>query len=197
VARGGAAAVPVLGAAVEAAVGEDPGGLVAEYGALRDEPPSRELGRQLGELIVTLLQEAGIDAAVRDRDQEPLLVVFRHEGRPYVMGIPCAAESDGPAAEEFAQAVHRSAAGASVILLSVTGFTTQAAGAASGGTVLWDRTHLEAVVCGLVTLPGLLEASSSAAFFGNTAYQRLDRLLASPDAAAPARMATPDRLPPP
>lgn len=66
--------------------------------------------------------------------------------------------------------------------------------------VLRDQAHPEAIVCGLVTLPDLLdllEASSSAAFFSNTPYQTLARLLADPDGGPPARMATPDRLPPP
>jgi hypothetical protein len=180
---------------VELAVGEGPGGLVAEYGALRETAPSQERTRQLADLIVRLLQESGIAAAARVQD--PSLVMFRHEGRPYVMGVTWTGDANRPTAEEFANAVRRAASGASVVLLSMTGFVGRIASAGPGGMVLWDQAHLEAAVCGLVTLPGLLEASSSAAFFGNTPYQTLGRLLAGPDDGPPARMAPPDQLPPP
>lgn len=119
-----------LGAGVEPEVGEDPGGLLAEYGALREEPPSREHTRRLADLIAGLLQELGIEAAVRD--QQPLLVVFRHEGRPFVIGVAWAGEADRPTGGQFAEAVLQYAAGASVILLSMTGFTGDAIGTASG-----------------------------------------------------------------
>jgi len=193
--RGGVAAVLALGARVESAVGDGPGALIAVYGALREESPSPERTRQLADLIVTLLLEAGIEAAVRV--QEPLLVVFRQDGRPFVMGVAWPGDADGPAGEEFAEAVRRSAAGASVVLVSVTGFAGQVGGAGSGAAVLWDRTHLEAVMCGLINLPDLLEASSSAAFFSGTPYHTLAGLLTGPDDGPPARMTTPDQLPPP
>jgi hypothetical protein len=57
--------------------------------------------------------------------------------------------------------VRRSAAGAWVVLLSMSGFAGQVTGADTA--VLWDRSHLKAAVCGLVT-PQELEASSRALF---------------------------------
>jgi hypothetical protein len=193
VARGGAAAALILGADVEPAADEDPGALVAQYGALREEQPSGERTRRLGGLIARLLRESGADAAVREGD--PVLVAFRHEGRPFVMGVSW--EGDGAAqVGVLAEALRESAAGAQAVLLSMSGFAGQVAGGSSGA-VLWDRSHLEAAVCGLATLPGLLEASSRALFFNGAAHEPLVRLLAIPADDAPAGMGTPDLLPPP
>ena len=105
--RGGVAAVLVLGARVESAVGKGPGALVAVYGALREEPSSRGRTRQLGDLIVTLLRESGIEAMVRD--QEPLVVMFRHEGRPHLMNVSWAGEANGWSGEELVATVSPSA----------------------------------------------------------------------------------------
>jgi hypothetical protein len=114
------------------------------------------------------------------------------------MGVAWAGEAaGGQAADEFARAVRQTAPAASVILLSMSGFTKPVTGTDSGRTLLWDRTQLEAVVCGLVTLPDLLEASISAAFVGSVPYETLARLLAGSDRDACAGMATPDRLPSP
>ena len=121
----------MLGGGVVPAVGEGPGALVAEYGALREHPPSRERTGRLGDVIAGLLRKAGADAAVRDED--PPVVVFRHGGDPYVMGVAW----DGVAGEEFARAVRRSAAGAPVVLLSMAGFAGQVAGADFGRTIMW------------------------------------------------------------
>jgi Protein kinase domain len=181
------------GADVESAADEDPGALVAEYGALREEQPSQERTRGLGELVVRLLRECGAEAAVRDGD--PLLVAFRYEGRPFVMGI--AWEGHKAQAGVLAEAVRESAAGAQAVLLSMSGFAGQVARAGPGTAVLWDRSHLEAAVCGLVTLPGLLEASSRVLFFNGSAYETLARLLVIPDDGVPAGMGAPDLLPPP
>ena len=89
------------------------------------------------------------------------------------------------------------AAGVPVVVLSMSGFDGQGGEAGPRGAVLWDRSHLEALVCGLVTLPYLLEAGTSALFLSGVAHQTLAQLLASPGNGPPARMATPDLLPPP
>ena len=177
------------------AVSEGPGALVAEYGALREQPPSPERTRQLGEMLVGLLRDSGTDATVRGAD--PQVVVFRHDGSPYVMGLAW----DGEAGNEFAMAVRQFAAGAPVVLLSMAGFAGQSAGRVTGTdlgrTIMWDRTHAEAAVCGLVTLPDLLDASRRDALFSSSPYATLAQLLAEQGGDAPARMMTPDRLAPP
>ena len=194
--RGGEAAALATGARVEPAVGEGPGALIADYRALREETPSRERTQRLGDLLVRLLRASGIEAALRD--QEPLVVVFRHDGQQFAMGVAWASEAaGGQAADEFARAVRQAASAASVVLLSMSGFTGQVTGTDSSRTLLWDWTHLEAVVCGLVTLPGLLEASISAAFVGSVPYETLAGLLADSAQDACAGMVTPDRLPSP
>ena len=130
------------------------------------------------------------------QDGDPMLVRFRLDGRPFVMVVSWppagAAQTAG-----LVEAVRGLAAGVPVVVLSMSGFDGQAAGAGPDGAVLWDRSHLEALVCGLITLPHLLEVSTSALFLSGTAYQTLAQLLAGPADAPPAEMATPDRLPPP
>ena len=145
------------------------------------EQPSEERTRRLGEVIVQLLRESGAEAAARDGD--PLLVVFRHGGRPFVMGLSGEGAARGA---EFAEAVHSKAAGASVLLLSMSGFAGQVTGAGPGGVLLWDRSHLGAAMCGLVTLPDLAEASSRALSFHGAAYETLAGLLAVPAGGRPA-----------
>jgi hypothetical protein len=90
---------------------------------------------------------------------------------------------------EFAPTVRQSAAGAPVVLLSMAGFAGQSAGQVTGTdfgrTIMWDRTHLEAAVCGLVTLPELLDASRRAALFDSSPYATLAQLLADPGGDPP------------
>ena len=52
-------------------------------------------------------------------------------------------------------------------------------------------------MCGLVTVQDLLEASRRTALFTSIPYPSLAQLLAGPDDPPPARMMTPDLLPPP
>jgi hypothetical protein len=146
------------------------------------------------------MRESGIEAAFRNQD--PPIVAFRHGGQQFMMGLAWADEvGNWQAADEFARSVRQAAYGGTVVLLSMPGFTPNAAGAAAvadpSRTLMWDRTHLEAVLCGLVALPDLLEASIGAAFFDNMPYATLARLLTGSGEADRAGMATPDRLPPP
>ena len=179
---------------MEPGSGERPGGLGAEYGALRELTPSAGRTRQLGGLIAGLLRDSGTEAAVRDGD--PPVVVFLHDGGAVALGLTWQAE----VGEEFEQAVRQAAPGASVVLLSMGGFAGQLpdrAAPGSGGTIRWDHTHLEALVCGLVTVLDLLEASRRTALFNSIPYPSLTQLLAGPEVPPPARMMTPDLLPPP
>ena len=54
-----------LGGGVEPAVSEGPGVLVAEFGALREQPPSRERTRRLGEVIAGPAHRTRIPVAAR------------------------------------------------------------------------------------------------------------------------------------
>jgi hypothetical protein len=64
---------------VKPTISEGPGALVAEYGALREKRPSRERIRQLGEVLVGLLRDSGIDAEVRDEDPASDISRPKHE----------------------------------------------------------------------------------------------------------------------
>jgi serine/threonine protein kinase len=179
---------------MEPVSGERTGGPVADYGALRELPPSAARIRQLGGLIASLLRDSGTDAAVRDGN--PPTVVFWHDGGAVVLGLAWEAE----AGDEFERAVRQSAPDASIILLSIGGFAGQVAGetdAGSGAPIRWDRTHMEALVCGLITVQDLFEASRRTSLFNSIPYPSLPQLLAGPDDPPPARMMTPDLLPPP
>jgi serine/threonine protein kinase len=179
---------------VEPVLGEGPGGSVAQYGALRELAPSAARIGQLGGLIAALLRESGTDAAVRDGD--PPTVVFWHDGGAVVLGLAWEAETG----DEFEHKVRQSAPDASVILLSLGGFAGRLPGevaASSGATIRWDRTHLDALMCGLVTVQDLLEASRRTALFSSVPYPSLIQLLAGRDDPPPTRMMTPDLLPPP
>ena len=181
-------------------VSSDTDGLLAEYGSVRTASSARERARRLGGLAVRSLHRSGISAARRE-DGPLVTVAFRYSGHPYVLGLAQVAEWELPAGEASVQETRRSAPGASVIVLSMSGFAgphvKEVAGNDSGRTVLWDRTHLEAVLCGLVSLPDLLDSSVNAAFFRNAAYEPLARLLENPGDDAPPRMTTPDQQPPP
>ena len=177
---------------MEPVFGERPGGVVAQYGALREQPMSAARTRQLGGLIAGLLQNSGTEAAVREGNLPA--VVFWHDGGAVVLGLAWEAEAD----EEFERALLQSASGASVVLLSLGGFAGQVLGQAapgSDGTIRWDRAHLEALVCGVVTVQGLLEASRRTVLFSRIPYPSLAQLLAEPGDPPPARMMTPDLLP--
>ena len=155
--------------------------------------PAARTGR-LGGLIEALLRDSGTDAVVRDG--EPPMVVFWHDGGAVVLGLAW----EAAASDEFEHAVRQSAPDASVILLSVGGFAGQVRGevaAGSGATIKWDGTHLEALVCGLITVQGLLEASRRTALLSSIPYPSLAQLLTGPGDPPPARMMTPDLLPPP
>lgn len=182
-------------------VSSDGDGLLAEYGGGREEPSARKRARQIGELIVRSLRRDAVGAAAH-HDDPVITVTFTHSGRTYVIGIVQPGEDEPPAGENAVRDIQGVAPGASVIVLSLSGFTASASGAAdaaSGKTILWDRTHLEAVLCGLVPLTDLLDASVNAAMFRQAPYEPLGRLLEEdPDDDTPApQMATPDQLPPP
>jgi len=182
-------------------VSSDGDGLLAEYGGGREEPSPRKRARQIGDLIVRSLRRESVRAAVH-HDDAIIAVTFEYSGRPCVIGLVQPSENEPPAGEDAVREVRDIARGPCVVVVSVSGFEGQGAldtAGTDGGTILWDRAHLEAVLCGLVPLTDLLDASINAAVFRQSPYEPLARLLEEdPDDDTPAPlMATPDQVQPP
>jgi hypothetical protein len=170
--------------------------LIAAYRDLREEDPVPERSRRLGVFVVDLLHASGVEAALRGHESP--IVAFRHNEQPFLMGLSWTREAIGAAvAAEVVRSLHADAGDATAILLSMSGYDSQtpgpALGATSGRTLLWDRTYLEAVLCGLATVSDLLAAGTRIAFFQAAPYVMLTRLLAGEDGAPHPRMATPDQ----
>ena len=185
-----------LGGGVKPAVSEGPGALVAEYGALREQPPSRERTRRLGEMLVGLLRESGTDATVRDED--PLVVVFRHDGSPYVMGVAWDGEA-GKASSRWRCGSSRRARRLSCCPWPGSpGERRTGDRYGSGPDDLWDRTHAGSgrVRPGDAAGPARCEQAGRA-LRAAARTRRWPSCWPSPGGDAPARMMTPDRLPPP
>jgi serine/threonine protein kinase len=174
--------------------------LIGAYGELRAEVPSPERIRRLGRFVVDLLRVSGIEAALRGHESPT--VAFRHDGQSFLMGLAWTEDAlGGQAAAELVQSLHATAGGNTAILLSMSGFGPQTIDAALrtpyARMLLWDRAHLEAALCGLVTASDLVLASTRVALFEAVPYATLTRLLAGADDPACPRMATPDLLPAP
>lgn len=174
--------------------------LIAAYGDLQEEPPSEDRTRQFGRLVVDLLRSSGVDAALRLQDAP--VVAFRHDGQHYLMGLTWAERPmDGSAAAELVRSMRATADDGTVMVLSMSGFTPSTAdrvvGSDSSRTLLWDRTHFEAAVCGVATVPDLLAIGSRSVFLEGVPYVSVAAMLVGADEAACPRMATPDLLPAP
>jgi hypothetical protein len=174
--------------------------LIAAYRDLREEDASPDRIRHLGDLIVDLLREFGFEAAVRVRESP--MVIFRHDSQPFLLGLSWTAEPLDPAVMTgLLQALKADSGDATVILLSMSGYHSEAAASAAGTaparTLLWDRVHLEAILCGLVSVSDLVAAGARIAFFNAAPYSTLTRQLAGAGEGTLPRMFTPDLLAPP
>lgn len=174
--------------------------LIAAYGDLQEERPSENRTRQFGSLVVDLLKSSGVDARLRLQDVP--VVAFRHDGRHFLMGLTWTEQAmDGSATTEITQSMRTIAGDGTVMVLSMSGFDPsthdRVEGSDSSRTLLWDRTHVEAALCGVATVPDLLAIGTRSAFLEGVPYASLARMLAVTDATTCPRMATPDLLPPP
>jgi hypothetical protein len=166
------------------------------YGELQAEEPSAERTRQLAGLAVRLFEESGVDAVLRL--PEVPAVAFRFDGRPYLMGLTGGERAmDGAATAEIVRSVRPRAEDGTVMVLSMSGYESSTTAGMDGSVLLWDRTHVEAALCGLVSVSDLLAAAARAAFVDGAAYVPLARMLTVDDATTCPRMATSDLLPPP
>ncbi|MDQ7909086.1 hypothetical protein RB614_31645 [Phytohabitans sp. ZYX-F-186] len=169
---------------------------LAAYGELQAEEPSAERTRQLAGMVVHLLEESGVDAVLRLPDVPA--VAFRFDGRPYLMGLTWGERAmDGAGTADFIGSIRSRAEDGAVMVLSMSGYESSTPAGMDGSVLLWDRTHVEAALCGLVSVSDLLAVAARAAFVDGVGYAPLARMLTVDDASTCPRMATPDLLPPP
>lgn len=178
-------------------------GLVERYGHLHDEElPESDRADRLANLLVEVFDHAGV-AARRARTaagRGPGVGVVL-DGVSYLIEV---AWSSNPAGQELIEALG-DAAGTRPVRLAMFSMTGYEPGAVrylqtspNPGIVLLDRPHIEAILCGLVRPPALLQDAANRALFDNQPYTDLtDLLVGSARPPTPAQFATSDQLPAP
>lgn len=178
--------------------------LIACYGQLQDEElPESDRANRLADLLVQVLSQA--DAAV-GRAQAvaglgPAVAVVLN-GIAYLIE---AAWSSDPAGQEQVEALRRAAAtrpSVRLALLSMAGYEPGTVrylqATPNSGMVLLDRSHVEAILCGLVDAPATFAEAAHRALFDNQPYTNLtDLLMGGSRPPAPPQFVAPDRLPAP
>ncbi|GIF01099.1 serine/threonine protein kinase [Paractinoplanes rishiriensis] len=172
--------------------------LIAAYGEVRESPSSPDRGRRIADLIADLCASSGLEPVQRPGDL-PVLAL-RHEGATVLI---VAVSNEHPMTCDEVRALVGTArdpdGSDTVVVLSMSGFDLPGTPPARvpARTVLWDGTHLEAALCGLLTMPDLLESSLRSAQLHAVPGPTLAASLTTPETGGPARMRTPDLLPPP
>lgn len=170
--------------------------LLAAYGEIQQQRSPVERTQRLARLVVRLLEESGVDAVARFLDVPA--VAFRFDGRQYLIGLTWFEQAmDSAATAERIRSIRPHAGDGAVMVLSMSGFESLTPAGMKGAALLWDRTHLEAALCGLATAPDVLAAATRAAFIEGLPYVSLARMLVIDEVTISPRMATPDLVPPP
>ncbi|MEV7624139.1 hypothetical protein [Actinoplanes sp. NPDC089786] len=182
-------------AGVEATFDNGLPALLAEYGELREESQAARRTLRLAGLVVRLLEEAGVDAALRLPDVPA--VAFMLDGRPFLMGLTWLDRPmSGSATAQMAESLRSHAHDGTVIVASMSGFDSSTP-SGPDRTLLWDRTHVESALCGLAPVLDMLTVTARAAFVEGARYVPLERMLTIDDGTSSPQMATPDLMPPP
>jgi Restriction endonuclease len=161
--------------------------LIAQYGGLRlgRRGTAQARGREFNSLIASVLCWWGIDARVSvrgDGGRDEIDVVFAAGHTRFILE---AKWLKGPVSAEVVAKLHdriRSrAAGTRGVVLSISGYTKPVLQAASHNKwpeiLLLDRTHFEAILCGLTDPAGLLAAALDHASYEGGSYATLTELL--------------------
>lgn len=172
--------------------------LIAAYGGVREARPSPRRCRRIAKLVADLLALSGLESIPRSADV-PVLAL-RHDGATVLIVTVWTGQAMTHDELNTVVATLRDPFGPdTVIVLSMSGFSgghSAAAARIPARLVLWDRTHLEAALCGLVTMHNLLELTLRSALLQGVARPTLAALLTLPDRGGLARMRTPDLAPP-
>jgi hypothetical protein len=191
-------------AIAESTEGDHRLGLIAQYGQLRDgELSDHEVGDHLVDLVVELLREGGI--GVRRLEgagtASDAAVAFTLDGIHYLFEV---ARSGEPTTLSMVEQVRRVAAARPGVrrgLLSLSGYAPSAVHVVgpggNHGVILLDRSHLEAVLSGLIALSALLTEVGHRAVFDERPFSSLTTLLTeATEPPPPPRFVTFDRIPP-
>lgn len=178
--------------------------MVARYGQLHDDDlPELTRARLLTHLLAEAFTRSGIDSReTRAAGARWPGVVVTLDAITYLIQLvwstkPTRRETIEELAES-AQAQH----GVRLVLASMAGYEPAAAHQVQAlhpsGITLMDRTHIEAILCGLIE-PGLLitRAAHRSIFDGRSYSTLTDLLLGEARQPAPAQLIRADRLPPP
>lgn len=136
--------------------------LLAEYGQVHDDEvaePDRH--RLLVDVVAALIRRTDPEATVDHRPPDEPAVFFELAGRDYALTVTTAS---GTAVAEAAAAAMRAhdcvtGQGARWVLLCARTAGRELDDALPAGTVLLDRDHLEAAVCGLAELADLIRSA--------------------------------------
>ena len=142
--------------------------LIRRYGEMQAALPAAapRRGQQFNTLVADLLRLWGIDAEASvvgvDRRDE-IDVAFTLDGTPYVLEAKWLTRPvSGDAASKLANRVRQRLSGTRGVVLSMSGYTRDAASAAERGqqpeVLLLDRSHFEAMLSGLIHPEALLTA---------------------------------------
>lgn len=142
-----------------------PSDLIVDYAELSAEKDEARRAEGLAGLLVELLGFEGMPVRRLDRPEHPT-IAFRISDRHHVL------ESHWPA-EPMVPRQDGSAGGAQRILLSMSGFT-----ALEDQALLFDRSHVEALLGGLFTIVDLIDRAAEALALDGHAHTDLAAALA-------------------
>lgn len=177
--------------------------LIARYGQVIDDDISEsERAERLVDLLIDLFGKAGaVGRRARPSAAAQPAVLLVLDGTTYLIEVTW---FDGPATAAQVDGLRNATSrnGVRLAVLSMSGFTAAAvrhlAADNAEGTVLLDRSHVEAVLCGLATLAATIGEAAYRAMFADTPYSDLAALLMDTDGPrTPPGFVSADRLPAP
>ncbi|MDV9168580.1 restriction endonuclease [Streptomyces sp. W16] len=152
--------------------------------AMDDEPVKR--GKAFNGFLASLLQEGGLEAHADQRGldgRDEIDVAFSCEQRHFVLEAKWLGEKvNDDAVEKLRGRLKVRLPGTIGFFVAMNGYTEHALGKAKffTGVVLLDRSHVEALVTGLLTAPELVSRILSWANRRGGSYPPLDELLSTP-----------------
>jgi hypothetical protein len=143
-------------------------------------------GQRFNGLVAQLLTSFGIPARSDQRSVGEVDVTFTFGGRRFILEAKWEKrKSDTGYVAKLQRRVEQRMSGLTGVFLSMNGYSPDALEEVTRGrrldVLLIDQTHWEAMLCGLVPPPEMLDLITDAASFQGRAYTPLAELLRSPD----------------
>ena len=151
---------------------------------LRDGTTPQARGQRFNGLVAALLTSFGIPARSDQRSVGEVDVTFTFAGRRFILEAKWEKrKSDTGYVAKLQRRVEQRMSGLTGVFLSMNGYSPDALEEVTRGrrldVLLIDRTHWEAMLCGLVPPPEMLDLITDAASFQGRAYTPLAELLRS------------------